>query len=156
MDHAARRHQGAIRNNAIVRQETRNGRTYAAASFAEPGRFTAVAYITPTVLSSASNRDSDPVMGDTAVVTTYTDIATKRREIPGQDRADPGGFPVLDLTVKEVQPNAPADILLPDAVKNATERVTPEKWRMACGSWAEARTQRRHRMKDYLIVVETP
>ncbi len=37
--------KAAIRNSATVRQVTRNGQSYAAASFGEPGRFTAVAFI---------------------------------------------------------------------------------------------------------------
>ncbi|MEP6658217.1 MAG: MBL fold metallo-hydrolase, partial [Betaproteobacteria bacterium] len=68
-----------------------------------------------------------------------------------------GGFPVLDVTVKEVQPNAPADMPLPDVVKNATERVTTEKvadgvWFIGGGSHNSVAIE----MKDYLIVVETP
>jgi len=37
--------KAAIRNHATVRQVTRNGQSYAAASFGEPGRFTAIAFI---------------------------------------------------------------------------------------------------------------
>jgi len=56
-----------------------------------------------------------------------------------------------------VQPNAPVDIQLPDAVKNATERVTTEKvaegvWFIAGGSHNSVAIE----MKDYMILVETP
>ncbi len=59
--------------------------------------------------------------------------------------------------MKEVQPNAPTDIQLPDAVKNATERVTTEKvaegvWFIAGGSHNSVAIE----MKDYMILVETP
>jgi len=37
--------KAAIRNNATVRQETRNGQSYSLASFSEPGKFKAVAFI---------------------------------------------------------------------------------------------------------------
>ena len=64
---------------------------------------------------------------------------------------------MLDLTVREVQPNAAVDIQLPDAVKTATERVTADKvadgvWFIAGGSHNSVAIE----MKDYMILVETP
>ena len=40
---------------------------------------------------------------------------------------------MLDIPVKEVQPNAPADFQVPELVRTATERVTAEK--LADGVW---------------------
>ena len=68
-----------------------------------------------------------------------------------------GGFPTLDLTVKEVQPNAAADIQVPDNVRSAAERVTTDKvadgvWYVAGGSHHSVAIE----MKDHLILVEAP
>jgi glyoxylase-like metal-dependent hydrolase (beta-lactamase superfamily II) len=151
--------KAAIRNNATVRQQTRNGQSYAAASFAEPGRFKAVAFINAGgLVERVESRAPDPVLGEIDVVTTYSDYRDYGGvKFPTRIAQTAGGFPVLDLTVKEVQPNAPADIQLPDAVKNATERVTTEKvaegvWFIAGGSHNSVAIE----MKDYVIVVETP
>ena len=59
--------------------------------------------------------------------------------------------------MKEVQPNAPADIALPDVVRNATERVTTEK--VADGVWFVAGASHNSVaivMKDHIVLVETP
>ena len=151
--------KAAIRNNATVRTATRNGKRYAAASFTEPGRFTAVAFIDAAgLIDRVESRIPDPVLGETSVVTTYSgyrDYAGVR--FPSRIEQSQGGLPVLDLAVNDVQPNAAADIALPDAVKAATERVTPEKladgvWFIAGGSHNSVAIE----MKDYMIVVETP
>ena len=151
--------KAAIKNNATVRQETRNGRSYAAASFAEPGRFTAVVLISANgLVERVESRVPDPVLGDTSVVTTYSDYRDYGGvKFPTRIAQTYGGFPVLDLTVKDVQPNAPTDIQLPDAVKSATERVTADKvadgvWFIAGGSHNSVAIE----MKDYMILVETP
>ena len=151
--------KAAIRNHATVRQVTRNGQSYAAASFGEPGRFTAVAFINAGgLVERIETRIPDPVLGETDVVTTYSDYRDYGGvKFPTRIAQTQGGFPVLDLTVQEVQPNAPADIQLPDLVKNATERVTTEKvadgvWFIAGGSHNSVAIE----MRDYMIVVETP
>jgi glyoxylase-like metal-dependent hydrolase (beta-lactamase superfamily II) len=151
--------KAAIRNNATVKQETRNGQVYSVASFTEPGRFKAVAWINAAgLVDRVESRIPDPVLGDTDVVTTYTDYRDFGGvKFPGRIMQTAGGFPVLDLVVKDVQPNAAVDIALPDAVKNATERVTADKvadgvWFIAGGSHNSVAIE----MKDYMILVETP
>ena len=80
------------------------------------------------------SRAPDAVLGVVSVVTTYSDYRDFGGvKFPTRITQSQGGYPVLDVTVKEVQPNAPADIQLPDAVKTATERVTAEK--VAEGVW---------------------
>jgi len=151
--------KAAIKNNATIRQEARDGKAYAAASFTEPGRFTAVAFIGANgLVDRVESRFPDPVLGDTVVVTIYSDYRDYGGvKFPTRITQSQGGFPVLDLTVKDVQPNAAVDIQLPDAVKTATERVTADKvadgvWFIAGGSHNSVAIE----MKDYMILVETP
>jgi len=151
--------KAAIRNNATVRQEKRNGQTYAAASFAEPGRFKAVAFIGANgLIDRVESVFPDPVLGDTPAVTTYSEYRDFNGvKFPTRIAQTQGGFPVLDLAVREVEPNAAVQIQLPDAVKTATERVTADKvadgvWFIAGGSHNSVAIE----MKDYMILVETP
>ena len=151
--------KAAIKNNATVRSESRDGKTMSVASFTEPGRFKAIVFIGPNgLVDRVESRFPDPVLGDTLVVTTYSDYrGFGNVNFPMRITQAQGGFPILDLTVREVQPNAPADIALPDAVKNAAERVAVDKvadgvWFLGGGSHNSVAIE----MKDYMILVETP
>ncbi|MEO8752537.1 MAG: MBL fold metallo-hydrolase, partial [Casimicrobiaceae bacterium] len=104
------------------------------------------------------SRVPDPVLGEMDVVTTYDGYADFGGfAFPTRIRQSQGGFPTLDLTVREVVANAPADIVLPDAVRTATERVTVDKvaegvWFIAGGSHNSVAIE----MKDHVILVEAP
>ena len=151
--------KSAIRNNASVRAATRNGRSYSVATFTEPGRFSATAFINADgLVERVESRLPDPVLGETSAVTTYSDYRDYGGiKFPARIAQTQGGFPVLDLTVRDVQPNAPVDIQPPEAVKTATERVTTERvadgvWFLAGGSHNSVAIE----MKDHMIVVEAP
>jgi len=151
--------RAAIRNNATLQWQTKGSKSLAAVSFTEPGRFAATAYINEDYLvEKIESRAPNPVLGDTAVVTTYSDYRDFGGvKFPMKIQQSQAGFPVLELTVKEVQPNAPADIPLPDAVRNASERVTTEK--VADGVWFVAGASHNSvaiEMKDHIVLVETP
>ncbi len=67
------------------------------------------------------------------------------------------GQPVLDVQVRDVQPNAAVDIAAPDAVRNYSERVTTDKiadgvWYVAGGSHHSVAIE----MRDHMVLVETP
>ena len=100
----------------------------------------------------------NPVLGDTAVVTTYSDYRDFGGvKFPMRIRQSAGGFPVLDIVVKDVQPNAKSDIQAPETVRSATELVTTEKaaegvWYLAGASHHSVAIE----MKDHMIVVESP
>ena len=149
----------AMRNNATVTWPAMGGKSLAAVSFRELGRFTATAFINDDyVVERVESRLPDPVLGEVAVVTTYSNYRDYGGvKFPGRIQQSQGGFPVLDLTVKEVQPNAPAEIAIPDNVRTAAERVTTEKvadgvWFVAGGSHNSVAIE----MKDHLILVEAP
>ena len=151
--------KAAQRNNATVKWVPGNGKELAAVSFAEKGILTATAFINDQYLvERVESRMPDPVLGDTAVVTTYSDYKDfGNLKFPTRIRQTMAGTPVLDIEVKEVQPNAPVDIQVPDVVRNAKENVTAEKaaegvWFLAGGSHNSAAIE----MKDYVIMVEAP
>jgi glyoxylase-like metal-dependent hydrolase (beta-lactamase superfamily II) len=149
--------KAAQRNKASARTQRANGATSIA--FTEPGRFAATVHINDaSLVERVESRAPDPVLGDTAAVTTYSDYRDFGGiKFPTRIRQSQGGFPVLDLTVREVQPNAPADIQAPELVRAATERVTADKvvdgvWLLGGGSHNSVAIE----MKDHLILVEAP
>jgi glyoxylase-like metal-dependent hydrolase (beta-lactamase superfamily II) len=149
----------AIRNNATLQWQTKNGKSLAAVSFTEPGRYSATAFINDDFLvEGVESRAPDAVLGETTVVTEYADYRDFGGvKFPTRIRQSQGGFPTLNLAVKEVQANAAADIQLPDAVRSATERVTTDKvadgvWFVAGGSHNSVAIE----MKDHLVLVEAP
>jgi len=150
----------ALRNNATVAwPAAKDGKSLAAVSFTEPGKFTATAFINDDYLvERVESRIPDNVLGEVGVVTRYSGYRDHGGvKFPGRIQQSQGGFPVLDIAIKDVQPNAPAEYAIPDNVRNAAERVTTEKvadgvWFVAGGSHNSVALE----MKDHLILVEAP
>lgn len=159
-------HQLWITPHGVIKAAQRNNATIAArgdgtstVSFSEPGRFAATAVIgADGLVQRVESRVPDAVLGEVDVVTRYTDYKTYGPiRFPGRIEQSAGGFPVLDVTVREVEPNAAVDIVVPDAVRNATERVATERlaegvWHVAGGSHNSVAIE----MKDHLVLVEAP
>jgi glyoxylase-like metal-dependent hydrolase (beta-lactamase superfamily II) len=151
--------KAAMKNKPKVKFDKSSGKSLAIISFTVPMKFTADIYLDENnLVKKVESTFADPVLGDTAAVTTYSDYHDYNGvKFPGKIQQSMGGFPVLDVAVKEVQPNVPVDIALPDAVKNAVEKVTTEKvadgvWFVAGGSHNSVAIE----MGDYLILVESP
>ena len=130
-----------------------------AVSFALPGRFTAVAMIDPDgLVSRVDSIVPDPVLGDTPVVTIYDDYRDAGGiKFPMRVRQAMGGYPVLDLVVKNVQVNPALALAVPDGARNMDERVTAEKvadgvWFLGGGSHNSVAIE----LQDQLLLVETP
>lgn len=147
--------KAALKNQATVRSEA--GKSVV--TFSEPGRFSATAWIgADGLVERVDSVQPHPVLGDTQTVTLYSDYRDYAGvKFPARIRQTMGGFPVLDLQVTEVQPNAPAGIEVPALVSSFAERVTVEKaaegvWFLAGGSHNSVAIE----MSDHLIVVESP
>ena len=151
--------KAAQRNNATVKWVGSNGKELAAVSFAEKGILSATAFINEQyMVERVESRMPNAVLGDTAVVTTYSDYRDFGGvKFPGRIQQTAAGLPVLDITINEVQANAPVDIQVPEIVRGAKENVTVEKagegvWYIAGSSHHSAAIE----MKDHLILVEAP
>ena len=150
--------KAALRNDAKVGTRTIDGKSMTTVSFTEPGRFRAVAFLDGGRVVRVESRMPDPVLGEVDVVTTYAGYSDFGGfAFPTRVMQTQGGHRTLDLTVREVVPNAPADIALPDVVRTASERVTTDKvadgvWFIAGGSHNSVAVE----MKDYVILVEAP
>jgi glyoxylase-like metal-dependent hydrolase (beta-lactamase superfamily II) len=128
-------------------------------SFELPGRFSASATIgADGLVRRVDSIVPDPVLGDTAVATTYDDYREFGAiRFPMRIRQTMGGYPVLDLAVKEVQVNPALALAAPEAAGNVAERVTFEKvaegvWFLAGGSHNSVLIE----LQDRLVLVETP
>jgi glyoxylase-like metal-dependent hydrolase (beta-lactamase superfamily II) len=152
--------KAASRGNAKVDFVNRGGKEYAAVSYGEPGVFAATAYLNEEfIVERVESRYSDNVLGDVPVVTTYSEYRIFGPIVfPTRIQQSIAGHPTLDITVKEVEPNAKVEIAVPEIVaKAAAENVTTEKaadgvWFLAGGSHNSAALE----MKDYVILVESP
>lgn len=151
--------KAAMKNGGTVAFVERDGKSLAAVSFTVPGRVAATAFVNGDYLvERVESRGPDPVLGEVAIVTTYSDYRDFGGvKFPARIRQSQGGHPVLDVTVKDVQPNAAADIVAPEVVRTATERVTADKvaegvWFIAGGSHNSVAIE----MKDHVVMVEAP
>ena len=144
---------------AMAGKGTMQGRTI---TFGVPGSFKATAILdAANLIERVEGTLANPVLGDMAVTVSYADYRDFGGvKFPTKIRQSYGGFPVLELTVTEVKPNAAADIPVPDNVKQASNpyvRVTSQKatdgvWYLTGGSHHSVVIE----MKDHLIVVEGP
>ena len=146
----------ALRGGARARRGA-TGTT--AVAFELPGRFTATAFIDADgLVRRVESVFADPVLGDTPVVTTYQEYRDFGGvQLPMVIRQTMGGYPVLDLVVKDAQVNPSLAMPVPEAARNTAERVTSEKvadgvWYVAGGSHHSVAIE----LQDQLILVETP
>jgi glyoxylase-like metal-dependent hydrolase (beta-lactamase superfamily II) len=151
--------KAALKNNASLEFRTQGGREVAVVSFTERGQYSATAFINADYLvERIESRMPNPVLGDTAVVTTYEDYRQHGNiRFPARIKQSAGGNVVFELAVSEVQPNAAVDLPVPENVRGFAERVTSE--RAADGVWYMAGASHHSvaiEMKDHLIVVESP
>jgi glyoxylase-like metal-dependent hydrolase (beta-lactamase superfamily II) len=103
----------------------------------------------------------NPVLGDTELVATYADYMDFGGvQFPRRIAIEQGGFPVWELNVTSVSPNAPFDLPVPDNVQAATippvqtvsTMLAPGVWHVAGGSHHSVVVE----FADYLAVVEAP
>jgi glyoxylase-like metal-dependent hydrolase (beta-lactamase superfamily II) len=151
---------GALKAAARVGARARPAAAGATAvDFEVAGRFTATAFVDADgLVRRVESVVADPVLGDTPVITTYQEYrAVDGVQMPMLIRQTMGGFPVLDLAIKEVQVNPSLALPVPDAAKNTAERVTSEKvadgvWFVAGGSHNSVAIE----LQDRIVLVETP
>ncbi len=151
--------KAAMKNNATVATRKLGGQTVSAVSFVEPGRFAATVFINnQNLVARVESRLSNAVMGDTDVVTEFSDYKDYNGvKFPDRIEQTQGGSLVLDLHVNEVQMNQPPEIAVPELVRVAAERAVAEKaaegvWFIGGGSHNSVAIE----MKDHIMLVESP
>jgi glyoxylase-like metal-dependent hydrolase (beta-lactamase superfamily II) len=103
----------------------------------------------------------NPVLGDTDVVATYSEYRDFGGvQFPGKILIEQGGFPLWDLTITAVTPNASLDLPVPGNVASATTppvqtmstQLAPGVWHVTGGSHHSVVVA----FNEYVAVAEAP
>lgn len=98
-----------------------------------------------------------PILGDMPVEAIYSDYKDfAGMKFPTHIIQKEGGYPVLDLTVTAVKPNAPVNISVPDSAKNAPAPLRVVTQQLGDGAWIlRAGTQSvAVEFKDYSAIID--
>ena len=152
----------AAATNPTMESKTEDGKQMTEVSFTLKGKYKVTGFVDgQNLLEKVDTWIPNPVLGDMLVETTYSDYKDfSGVKFPTKIVQTQGGFPVLELNVSEVQPNAAANIEVPEAARGATPppvKVESQKlgdgvWFLAGGSHNSALVE----FKDYVAVVEGP
>jgi glyoxylase-like metal-dependent hydrolase (beta-lactamase superfamily II) len=151
--------KAAMAHNATAQTKTEGGKKLTTIAFVVPGKLKANVLVNENnLIEKVESWHTNPVLGDVLTETTYADYkAFDGVQFPTKISQKQGGFPSLELTVSEVKPNAPADIQVPDNVRQAVVQVKIDKaadgiWYVTGGSHHSVVVE----MKDHLVVIEGP
>ena len=151
--------KAAMANKPTAAMRNVDGKVLTAVSFVVPGQYQATALINAAgLVEQIDSVMPHPVSGDTVsriVFSNYQDFGGVK--FPARIQQSMGGYPVLDLSVNDVKPNAPAGLEVPAVVTAFAERVVATKaaegvWFLAGGSHNSVAIE----MKDHVMVVESP
>ena len=151
--------KAAMKHNATVEAQTEGGKNISVISFAVPGQLKVKAFINErNLVNKVESWSTNPVLGDMLTETTYSDYKDFGGvQFPTKITQKQAGTPTLDLVVSEVKPNAPADLQMPDNVRQATVKVQTDKvadgvWYLTGGTHHSVLVE----MNDHLVVIEGP
>jgi glyoxylase-like metal-dependent hydrolase (beta-lactamase superfamily II) len=144
---------------ALAGKGSMQGRTI---TVAVPGRFKADATVNEkNLVEKVTGTVPNAVLGDMPVEIVYAEYKDFGGVMfPTKIRQSAGGFPTVDITVTDVQPNMAFDVPVPPLVRQAGNpytRVTSQM--VADGVWfisGGTHNSGLIEMKDYAIVVEAP
>ena len=103
----------------------------------------------------------NPVLGDMLITTTYSDYKDYMGvKFPTRITQTQGAYPTFDLMVKDVKPNAPAPLPVPDGVKtteaprnDVSDQLLAEGvWYLTGGTHHSLVVE----FKDYVTIIEAP
>jgi glyoxylase-like metal-dependent hydrolase (beta-lactamase superfamily II) len=144
---------------AMANKATVQGRVI---SFAVPSKFRVKATVDGQNLVERIDAVAPhAVLGDVPVEIRYSDYKDFGGvKFPTKIKQTIGGYPALELTVSDVQPNAPLDTSVPDPIRQTptpyarvtTQMVADGVWFLSGGSHNSALIE----MKDHAILVESP
>jgi glyoxylase-like metal-dependent hydrolase (beta-lactamase superfamily II) len=112
-------------------------------------------------LTQVATKVANPVTGDTDLTATYADYRSHNGvQFPSKISMVQGGFPLWELTITSVTPNAPFDLPVPENVASATiPAVQTTSTKLAEGVWHVTGGSHHSvvvEFKDYVAVVEAP
>lgn len=155
--------KAAMAASPTVAPRTVDGRRLTVVSFTWKGKYEVNGYVNgQNLLERVETWMPEPLLGDMLVENRFSDY----REVsgvrfPGRIVQTQGGFPVLDLTVSEVQPNAPASLDVPEAARRPVPPVGRiETVKAADGVWLLVASVGPNSLavefRDHVAIVEAP
>ncbi len=151
--------KAAMAHQVTAQTQTAGDRKLTTLAFTVPGALKIQATINERhLVEKVTSWSPHHVLGDMLTETTYTEYKDfGGLQFPTRIVQTQGGFPSLDLTVQEVQANAPADITVPDDVRQASIKVEANKvaegvWYLTGGTHHSVVVE----MQDHVVVIEGP
>jgi glyoxylase-like metal-dependent hydrolase (beta-lactamase superfamily II) len=151
--------KAAITRNATVQTRPEGDRKLTAIAFTDANNLKVNALVNErNLVEKVESWSTNPVLGDMLTETVYTDYQDFGGvQFPTKIVQRQGGFPVLELTVSAVTPHAPAEIPVPDSVRQSgvrveTSKVTDGIWYLTGGTHHSVLVE----MQDHLVVIEGP
>ena len=155
--------KAAMATSPTVSSRTLDGKRLTVVSFTWNGKYKVNGYVNgQNLLEKVETWMPDPLLGDMLVENSFSDYRDfSGVKFPGKIVQKQGGFPVLDLTVSSVQPNAPASLDVPEAARRPVPPVGQiDTVKVADGVWLLVATVGPNSMavefRDYVAVVEAP
>ena len=153
--------KAALTSNPTVESHSEGGRQLTMVSFTAHGKYKVNGYVNEqNLLEKVETWLPNPTFGDMLVEVYYSDYkAFGSIQFPGRIQQNQAGHPTLDLTVTDVQPNAPAAITVPESIEQAPTAVRVDAQRVADGVWflsGGSHNSVAVEFRDFVTVVEGP
>jgi len=150
--------QAAAKNNATVSAKTVGGKKYQVLTFTGQNKAKVNGYINDqNLVERVETWIDNPVLGDMLFDSTYSGYKDFGGvKFPTKIVQKQGDYPILDLTITDVKPNAAANIQAPNTPAPAAAQTTSEKLGdgvyLILGGYAAVAVD----FKDYIVVIEGP
>jgi glyoxylase-like metal-dependent hydrolase (beta-lactamase superfamily II) len=149
----------ATARDTAVRSQTISGKKYTVVSFTAVNKAPVSGYLNDqNILERVETKIDNTVLGDIPFETTFTDYKDFGGvKFPTHIIQKQGGYPVLDLTITDVKPNATANIPSstapppPIPTPAAAEKLSDGVY-LILGGYAAIAVD----FKDYIVVIEGP
>jgi glyoxylase-like metal-dependent hydrolase (beta-lactamase superfamily II) len=148
----------AAASDATVKSQTTGGKKYTVLSFTGPNKATVRGYVNSiNLVEKVETKIDNNVLGDIPFETAFSDYKDFGGvKFPTHIVQKQGGYSVLDLTVTDVKPNAPANIANAGAppvvagVQSASSERLADGVYLILGGYAALAVD----FKDYIVIVE--
>jgi glyoxylase-like metal-dependent hydrolase (beta-lactamase superfamily II) len=150
--------QAAAKSNATVATKTIGGKKYNVVTFTGQNKAKVNGYINDqNMVERVETWIDNPVLGDMLFDSAYSGYKDFNGvKFPTKIVQKQGDYPILDLTITDVKPNAAVSIQAPPAQNPATAIATSEKLGdgvfLILGGYAAVAVD----FKDYIVVIEGP
>lgn len=149
--------KAALAANPTLSTKTVKGKRLKVVSFTARDKYKLNGYVDDqNQLIKTETWMANPILGDTLIETDYSDYRDFNGvKFPAHIAQAQGGFPVLDITVKEVKANDPVSIPAPQApgpVKVEAQKVADGVWYLDGNPNPNSQLIE---FKDYLVLVES-